>query len=319
MIEGIPKISVLVICYNQEKVISRAINSLLAQKDYIYEICVSDDCSKDRTWEILQEYDRKYPGLFVLNRNEPNVGIFENFEKTWTMPSGDLVYQLSGDDECGANWMHTIIDFIQSNHIDYKNENVCIYGDYKAIYPNGDSMVFRNNLVDTFKETIYLFLRTCIGVRSICYSMGILKRFEKVSQGRSHIAETAQEVQIPLNTQKNYYIPQVGNIYYTGIGISTQTSSDKFFDERQQIVPYALSFLESKGVSVDPKFSLYTKANLAEKEYHHHRSLKNLLKMVFCKLRSYDHRIGLKSIGFKQTVFALRRRLPHKRPIVMYV
>ena len=319
MIAGIPRISVLVICYNQEKVISRAIDSLLAQKDYIYEICVSDDNSKDRTWEILQEYDRQYPGLFVLNRNEPNVGIFENFEKTWTMPSGDLVYQLSGDDECGENWMQTIIGFIQRNHIDYKNEDVCFYGDYKAIYPNGDLMVFRNNLINTTTDTIYLFLRNCIGMRSVCFSIGCLKRFEKVSQGRSHIAETAQEVQIPLNAQKNYYIAHVGNIYYTGIGISTQTSSDRFFDERQMIVPYALSFLERKGVSVDPEFTPYIKANLAAKEFHHNRSLKNLLKMVFCKIRSYDHRIGLKSIGFKQLVFALRRRLPHKRPIVMYI
>ena len=95
MIEGIPRISVLVITYNQEDVISRAIDSLLLQRDYIYEICVSDDCSKDRTWDILQDYSAKHPGLFVLNRNDPNVGIFENIEKTWTMPTGDIIYQSS--------------------------------------------------------------------------------------------------------------------------------------------------------------------------------------------------------------------------------
>ncbi len=198
MIEGIPRISVLVICYNQEKLISRTINSLLAQKDYIYEICVSDDCSRDRTWDILQDYSAKYPGLFVLNRNEPNVGIFENIEKTWKLPSGDLVYNLSGDDECGNEWLQTIIEYIQKNKIDYNNERICIYGDYKAVYPNGDSMVFRNNLVQEQMDALYLLLRTCIGLRSVCYSIGILNNFEKVSQGRSHIAETAQEVQIPL-------------------------------------------------------------------------------------------------------------------------
>ena len=104
MIDGIPKISVLVITYNQEDVIRRAIDSLLVQKDYIYEICVSDDCSKDRTWNILKEYSEKYPGLFVLNRNNPNIGIFENIEKTWTMPTGEIIYQLSGDDACGEGW-----------------------------------------------------------------------------------------------------------------------------------------------------------------------------------------------------------------------
>lgn len=293
--------------------------SLLAQKDYIYEICVSDDCSKDRTWDVLQEYAAKYPGLFVLNRNEPNVGIFENYEKTWEMPTGDLVYHLSGDDECGQGWMPTIVDFILKKRIDYKNERVCIYGDYKAVYPDGDSLIFRNNIVQDYKDALYLFLRTCIGLRSVCYSIEILKKFEKVSQGRSHIAETAQEVQIPLYAQKNYYIPYIGNIYYTGIGVSTKTSTDAFFDERQQIVPYALSFLESKGVKINPKFTIYYKANLAEKEYHNKRSLKNFLKTVYYKFRSYDHRIGLKSIGLKQALFAFRRRLPHSKPITVNV
>ncbi|MBQ0090650.1 MAG: glycosyltransferase, partial [Prevotellaceae bacterium] len=64
MIEGIPRLSVLIITYKQEELIKRAIYSLLAKKDYIYEICVSDDCSPDGTWEVLQEYDRLYPGLF---------------------------------------------------------------------------------------------------------------------------------------------------------------------------------------------------------------------------------------------------------------
>lgn len=294
-------------------------NSLLSQRDYLYEICVSDDCSPDNTWQVLLDYKKKYPDLVKLNRNEPNVGIFENIEKTWEMPTGDLIYHLSGDDECGEGWLSTIVEYIQKNRIDYKNERACIYGDYKAIYPNGDSMIFRNNLVQDYKDALYLFLRTSIGLRSVCYSIGILKRFEKVSQGRSHVAETAQEVQIPLNTQKNYYIPFVGNVYYTSIGVSTKTSSDSFFGERQQIVPYALSFLEKKGVKVDPKFAVYNKANLAEKEYHNKRTLKNLLKTVFYKFRSYDHRIGLKSIGFMQAVFAFRRRLPHSKPITVNV
>ena len=116
---------------------------MLSQKDYIYEICVSDDCSPDRTWEVLQEYDRQYPGLFKLHQNHPNVGIFENIEYTWTMPTGDIIYQLSGDDECGKGWFKTVIEFIQNNNINYKEELFCIYGDYQAIYPNGDSFIRR--------------------------------------------------------------------------------------------------------------------------------------------------------------------------------
>lgn len=315
MLEGIPKISVLVICYNQEKVISRAIESLLAQKDYIYEICVSDDCSKDRTWDILQEYSAKYPGLFVLHRNEPNVGIFENIEKTWTMPSGDMVYHLSGDDTCGGGWFKRVVDYIREERIDYKNEDFCIFGDYKAIYPNGDAMVFHNNLVSSGIDPIYLSLRTIVGNRSACYSINVLKQFEVVSQGRSHIAEAAQEIQLALFTDHFYYISHVGNIYYTGIGVSTKTSTDKFFEERQQIVPYALSFLEKKGVSIDPEFYVYMEANLAEKTFINRKTIKNFFKFIVLKFRSYDKRIGFKSTGLKLMWISLVRRLPHKKPL----
>ena len=319
MIEGIPKLSVIIITYKQEVLIKRAIDSLLAQKDYIYEICVSDDCSPDRTWDVLQDYDRQYPELFKLQRHPQNVGIFENIESTWTMPSGDLIYRLAGDDECGEGWFKTIVEYIQKNHLDYKNERLCIYGDFKALYPNGDCLVFQNNLVQKNIDKVYLTLRNAIGNRSVCFSINTMKMYKKVSQGRSHIAEAAIDIQLSLFSEKFYYIPQVGNIYYANIGVSKSTSSDKFFAERQKITPYALNFLKDQGKEVVSRYDVFVAANNAEKDYLHHHSLKNLLKAIVLKIRSYDHRIGLKSIGFKQTIFALRRRLPHKNPLVMYI
>ena len=319
MINGIPKISVLIICYKQEELIKRAINSLLAQKDYIYEICVSDDCSPDRTWEVLQEYDRQYPGLFKLHRNEHNVGIFENFEQTWSMATGDLIYQLSGDDECGPDWFETVVSFIREHHINWKDDPYCIYGDFKSIYPNGDEMIFKNNLIDSGLDPIYLSFRTVIGNRSVCFSRKVLDRFETVSQGRSHIAEFAQEVQVQLYSDANYYIPHVGNIYYANVGISNTTSSDKYFDERQQIVPYAIKLVESKGIVLDKRLYRYYKANNAEKAFYNKKNPITFIEMLYCKLLSYDSRIGLKSIGLKRTLFAIFRRFPHSKPISWYV
>ena len=63
MIEGIPRISVLVITYKQQDIVGRTLDSLLAQKDYLYEICLSDDCSPDNTWQVLLNYQKQYPDL----------------------------------------------------------------------------------------------------------------------------------------------------------------------------------------------------------------------------------------------------------------
>lgn len=315
MIEGIPRISVLIITYNQEDVIKRAVESLLSQKDYIYEICVSDDCSKDTTWDIVQEYSKQYPGLFVLNRNNPNVGIFENIEKTWTMPSGDIVYQLAGDDECGEGWFKEVVDFVISNNIDYKNDLFCVYGDYMNIYPNGDSFRFSNKLVNSDIAPLKLSLRGLIGNRSTCFSKRILDSFRKVSKGHSHIAEDAIDRQLQFFAKQNYYIPYVGNIYYANIGTCIRINDD-ILKEREQIRPYAIHLLESWGASFDKSdinYSLYY-FNAFHRS-NHHPSFKNRLKALYLYIKSYDPLIGLKCLNIRRIVFLFIKRIPHRKPI----
>lgn len=313
MIEGIPRISVLVICYNQEKVISRAIESLLAQKDYLYEICVSDDCSKDKTWDILQDYSAKYPGLFVLNRNEPNIGIFENIEKTWNMPSGDIVYRLAGDDECGEGWFKTVIDYIQSNGIDYKNELFCIYGDYKVLYPNGDSFVFKNDAITKGIDPMRLSVRGIIGNRSACFNRKIYDKYEKVSQGRSYLPESAQDRQLQLFTEKSYYIPYVGNIYYAQIGVNVSFNA-KRREEREYVEEYARQFIESHGYKFPKKDLSFFKYKTEVAKSYKDKSFKHKFLIFRLFIKSFDPALGMKQLRPKRYLFALFRRLPHKKP-----
>ena len=310
MIEGIPKISVLVITYNQEDVISRALESLLSQKEYIYEICVSDDCSRDNTWNILNEYSSQYPGLFKLNQNNPNKGIFENVEKTWSMPSGDLIYQLSGDDECGFGWLKRVVTFIQEEKIDYLNNAICIYGDYRAVYPNRDSYVFQNNYICSKYPAVKLAIRGFVGNRSACFTSSVLKRYIHVSKGRSYIAEDAQDRLLQACTETNFYIPYVGNVYYARIGVSNSFSRS-IKKEREGRMLYLKDTLTRLGVQLDNKDKAYIDymtynlmgKNVAGKVYWL-RSIELPLLFSFKKLRRY--------------IFAAKIRLPHHSPITDY-
>ena len=316
MIDGIPKISVLVICYNQENVISRAIDSLLAQKDYIYEICVSDDCSKDRTWDILQEYSRQYPGLFVLNRNEPNVGIFENIEKTWTMPMGDLIYSLSGDDECPIGWFSKVLEYIRSNKIDIVNDRFAVYGDYECRYPSGDSFIYSNRHVVSGLDPVRLSLRGHIGNRSAVCSKSVIECYKKVSKGKSYIAESAQDLQLPLFAKSVYYLPCVGNVYFTRIGVSANMTQEKLKD-REYLYVYAMNMLLDNGY-------VFTKTDLAYIQFKTLKSrpyrlepIAHRLKVILMLLRSIDITLTLRCLRIKRYWFALMIRLPHRTPLKM--
>lgn len=318
MIEGIPKISVLVICYNQENVISRAIDSLLAQKDYIYEICVSDDCSKDRTWEILQEYSCQYPGLFVLNRNEPNVGIFENIEKTWTMPTGDLIYSLSGDDECGEDWFKSVIGYICENNIEYTKKNITIYGDYQCCYPSGDSFIFSNKSVLTGIDPVRLALRGIIGNRSSICSIGVVRQYVQVSRGKSHVAESAQDRQLQLFSEKSYYIPRVGNKYYARIGVSSNMNN-LILHDRENIEPYCRQVLIENGYQFKRQDIAYIHFKHEIAKRYRTKSILHMFKILWLRLISFDISIIYRELRIKRFVFALMMRMPHRSKINMSV
>lgn len=314
MLPNIPKISVVIITYNQEYLIKRAIDSLLKQRDYIYEICVSDDCSKDHTWDVLCDYDKQYPELFNIHRNEPNLGIFENIEYTWSMPTGDIVYRLAGDDECGDGWFKTVIDYIIGNNIDYKNELFCIFGDYKCVYPNGDTFTFYNKNAISSSNQLKLYERGLIGNRGTCYSTKILKKFKKVSQGRSYIAENAQDCQMHIYCQKRYYISYVGNIYYAAIGVSSCMSEERFQEHLNTMV-YSFNLFEKWGVPIDSKDRRLPKYNMARKRFRRNPTLKRYVLMVFEFWRSFDVGCASKGIQIRHTMFDVFHKLPHKNAI----
>src|SRR3954469_5073933 len=66
-----PRVSILVITYNQEHLISQAINSILLQEvNFPYEIVIGEDASSDRTREIVVELGKQHPDrIRVLLRN----------------------------------------------------------------------------------------------------------------------------------------------------------------------------------------------------------------------------------------------------------
>lgn len=95
-----PRVSMVLISYNQERYIREAVASALAQ-DYVnLEIVISDDRSQDNTWAIINEIVGTYRGLhtIVLNRNEKNLGIVKNYQKAVSLTSGQWIVGLAGDD-----------------------------------------------------------------------------------------------------------------------------------------------------------------------------------------------------------------------------
>jgi glycosyltransferase involved in cell wall biosynthesis len=75
-----PLVSVCMITYRHEAYIAEAIEGVLMQTtDFPYELVIADDCSPDRTGEICDAYERKYPVVIRLLRRKKNFGMMPNF------------------------------------------------------------------------------------------------------------------------------------------------------------------------------------------------------------------------------------------------
>lgn len=92
-------VSVIVVTYNQQQYIAKALDGILMQQGAVeYEILVGDDCSTDGTQLICQAYAIEYPDKIRYIANETNKGLVQNFCDLLKLCRGDYVALCDGDD-----------------------------------------------------------------------------------------------------------------------------------------------------------------------------------------------------------------------------
>lgn len=93
-----PKVSCLIITYNQEHFIDETINSVLNQDYENLEIVISDDGSTDSTPEILESYQKRFPDKIKILTRQENLGITKNTNRALHLCAGDYIALIGGDD-----------------------------------------------------------------------------------------------------------------------------------------------------------------------------------------------------------------------------
>jgi glycosyltransferase involved in cell wall biosynthesis len=280
-----PKHSVIIITYNQQELIGRALESVLCQKEFLHEIVISDDCSTDRNWDVIRDYECKYPYLIKAYRHPVNLGIFGNIESTWIKPTGDLIWYLSGDDEFCNGLFEEANKLIESRKVDFINDAVTLYFDYKAITPDGKESIFRNKLIEQYNP-FSLKIRQLISNRTTGLSIKVLEQFYPVRKDIGIYADSLIDIQTQIFSKKNYYCPFVASIYYTSIGISSITKNDLLTKSAIQTLEQIKS--DFKNISQSDKYWLNYKQT--QHLFSYSPSFKNYLtylKLFLVVINSY--------------------------------
>jgi glycosyltransferase involved in cell wall biosynthesis len=116
MSSDLPLVSIGLPVYNGEKYITRALDSLLAQKCHNYEIVISDNASTDKTPKILEEYACKYQCIRIHTHPE-NVGAHENFKTVLRLARGEYFMWAAVDDYWLPRFVPVLVNEL-NNHQD---------------------------------------------------------------------------------------------------------------------------------------------------------------------------------------------------------
>ncbi|MGJ0344510.1 glycosyltransferase [Aliarcobacter cryaerophilus] len=90
-------VSVLMSVYNSENTLSKAIESILNQSFKNFEFIIIDDCSTDKSYEILKEYENKDCRI-KLYQNEKNLGLAASLNRGLKLCNSSLVARMDSDD-----------------------------------------------------------------------------------------------------------------------------------------------------------------------------------------------------------------------------
>lgn len=124
ILEEYPLISVIMSVYNCEDTLEQAIDSIIAQTYKNWEFIICNDCSTDKTQEILDSYKKQYPNQFILLRNEKNMKLPYCLNECLKVASGPLIARMDGDDISDEHRFDEQIKVLRS-HPEYQLVGTC--------------------------------------------------------------------------------------------------------------------------------------------------------------------------------------------------
>jgi cellulose synthase/poly-beta-1,6-N-acetylglucosamine synthase-like glycosyltransferase len=103
-----PTVTVYVPTFNEEKHIARKLDNLLAQTYPIKEILIID-CSTDKTVQIIEEYQRKYPSIIRLVKQPQRIGMARTLNEAFKLATGELFVKTDCDSVSEPNALKELV------------------------------------------------------------------------------------------------------------------------------------------------------------------------------------------------------------------
>ncbi len=145
------KLSILVPIYNAEKYVERCVVSLMEQTLEEIEFIFVDDCSTDKSLDILQSVLAKYPlrhGQVQVLRHSFNRGSSAARNTALEVAKGEFITFADSDDWLEPHGAKEIYSFAKRNGLDIA------YSRFYKNYSDGNQSITKYTKCDTYEEAI---------------------------------------------------------------------------------------------------------------------------------------------------------------------
>ncbi|UWY30485.1 glycosyltransferase [Flavobacterium sp. TR2] len=147
--QNLPLVTVICLCYNHEKFVVEALNSVLNQNYQNIELIIADDCSNDNSKKVITDWLQNHPTVQFIS-GKINLGNTKTFNKALQLSKGEYIIDLAADDVLLKDCIEKQVNaFLNS---DKKNLAV-VYGNAELISEKNNHIRYYYE-VDTEKKAV---------------------------------------------------------------------------------------------------------------------------------------------------------------------
>ena len=144
-----PKISVIIPVYNDEKYIAETLDSVIAQTFTDWEVICVNDGSTDNSLKILKQYAKRDNRIRIIDQK--NTGVVIARTNGINMSDSEYIFMLDGDDKIAPTTLEKMYNAITHNKGDIITSRVMRFGkengELPLLTPNKLNMANNNCLV----------------------------------------------------------------------------------------------------------------------------------------------------------------------------
>jgi len=132
-----PSVTVIALCFNHSRFLHECLNSIAAQTFKDFQLIVTDDCSKDKSADLIQAWLSTHRPDAIFIRHTQNMGLCKTLNEALSHARGEFISMIATDDAWEPNKIAQQLELMRS-----QSSNVAVvYADATRMDESGQRLV----------------------------------------------------------------------------------------------------------------------------------------------------------------------------------